>query len=107
MPDEPVLTEVRGNVLLITLNRPDQRNAVNMALAEGVAEALDELDAEDDLAVGVITGAGKGFCAGMDLKGFVSGDRPGTPPADSRASSSSRRASRSSPPSKGSPSPAG
>jgi len=76
MPDEPVLTERRDGVLLITLNRPEARNAVNLALAEGVAAALDELDADGDVAVGVITGAGAGFCAGMDLKAFVTGERP-------------------------------
>ena len=71
-----VLTERRGRVLLITLNRPDARNAVNLALAEQLAGALDELDADDSLSVGVITGAGKGFSAGMDLKAFVAGERP-------------------------------
>ena len=63
-------------MLLITLNRPDARNAVNLAVAEGIAAALDELDGDDALSVGVLTGAGKGFCAGMDLKAFVSGERP-------------------------------
>jgi enoyl-CoA hydratase len=72
----PVLTERRSGVLLITLNRPDARNAVNLPLAEGVAAALDELDADAALSVGVLTGAGKGFCAGMDLKAFVTGERP-------------------------------
>jgi enoyl-CoA hydratase len=76
MPDEPVLTERRDGVLLITLNRPDARNAVNLALAEGVAAALDELDGEPELGAGVLTGAGKGFSAGMDLKAFVAGERP-------------------------------
>jgi len=76
MIDQPVLTERRGNVLLITLNRPDARNAVNLALAEGVAAALDELDEAADLSVGILTGAGKAFCAGMDLKAFVTGERP-------------------------------
>jgi enoyl-CoA hydratase len=76
MPDDPVLTERRDRVLLITLNRPEARNAVNLALAEGVAAALDALDADDDLAVGVLTGAGAGFSAGMDLKAFVTGERP-------------------------------
>jgi enoyl-CoA hydratase len=76
MSDQPVLTERRDGVLLITLNRPDARNAVNLALAEGVAGALDELDADGDLAVGVLAGAGKGFSAGMDLKAFVTGERP-------------------------------
>ncbi len=76
MPDEPVLTERRDGVLLVTLNRPDARNAVNTALAEGIAAALDALDADTDLGVGVLTGAGKGFSAGMDLKAFVAGERP-------------------------------
>ncbi|HEX7300600.1 MAG TPA: crotonase/enoyl-CoA hydratase family protein [Solirubrobacteraceae bacterium] len=76
MPDEPVLTERRDGVLLITLNRPEVRNAVNAALAEGLAGALDTLDAESDLRAGVLTGAGKGFSAGMDLKAFVAGERP-------------------------------
>jgi enoyl-CoA hydratase len=71
-----VLTERRDGVLLITLNRPDARNAVNLALAEGVAAALDELDDDRALSVGVLTGAGKGFSAGMDLKAFVTGERP-------------------------------
>ena len=76
MSDEPVLTERRDGVLLITLNRPDARNAVNAALAQGLGAALDTLDAEPDLTVGVLTGAGKGFSAGMDLKAFVAGESP-------------------------------
>jgi enoyl-CoA hydratase len=75
MPDEPVLTERRDGVLLITLNRPDARNAVNVALAQGVAAALDTLDGDADLRAGVLTGAGKGFSAGMDLKAFLAGER--------------------------------
>src|SRR5436305_5832365 len=71
-----VLTERRGHVLLITLNRPEARNAVNSALAQALADALDALDSESDLRVGVLFGAGKGFSAGMDLKAFVAGDRP-------------------------------
>jgi enoyl-CoA hydratase len=74
--EQAVLTERRDRVLLITINRPDQRNAVNAAVAEGISSALDELDGGADLSVGVITGAGKGFCAGMDLKAFVAGERP-------------------------------
>jgi enoyl-CoA hydratase len=73
---EPVLTERRGNVLLITLNRPEVRNAVNAALAEGIGNALDELDADDGLSVGVLTGTGGFFCAGMDLGAFVKGESP-------------------------------
>ncbi|MBV9802790.1 MAG: crotonase/enoyl-CoA hydratase family protein [Solirubrobacterales bacterium] len=74
--DAAVLTERRERILIITLNRPEQRNAVNAAVAQGVAAALDELDADAGLSVGVLTGAGKGFCAGMDLKAFVTGERP-------------------------------
>ncbi|HSZ69679.1 MAG TPA: crotonase/enoyl-CoA hydratase family protein [Solirubrobacteraceae bacterium] len=73
---EVVLRERRGNVLLITLNRPEVRNAVNGALAAGVAGALDELDSDDTLAVGILTGAGGFFCAGMDLGAFVRGESP-------------------------------
>src|SRR3954469_3039704 len=76
MNDQPVLTERRDNVLPVTLNLPDARNAVNLALAEGVAAALDELDSDDGLSVGILTGAGHGFSAGMDLKAFVPGERP-------------------------------
>jgi enoyl-CoA hydratase len=75
MADE-VLTERRGRVLLITLNRPEARNAVNSALAQALADALESLDADDGLSVAVLAGAGKGFSAGMDLKAFVTGDRP-------------------------------
>jgi enoyl-CoA hydratase len=73
---EPVLSERRGNVLLITLNRPEVRNAVNAALAAGVAGALEELDGDESLSVGVLTGAGGFFCAGMDLGAFVKGESP-------------------------------
>jgi enoyl-CoA hydratase len=69
-----VLTERRERVLLVTLNRPDQRNAFNAAQAEGVAAAMDELDADDGLSAGILAGAGKGFSAGMDLKAFVAGE---------------------------------
>jgi enoyl-CoA hydratase len=75
MADE-ILTQRQGKVLLITLNRPEARNAVNLALATGLAAALDELDADDELSVGVLTGEGKGFSAGMDLKAFVEGGMP-------------------------------
>src|SRR5271165_4491218 len=73
---EPVLAERRGSTLLITLNRPEVRNAVNAALAEGVAGALDQLDDDDELSVGVLTGTGGYFCAGMDLGAFVRGESP-------------------------------
>jgi enoyl-CoA hydratase/carnithine racemase len=74
--DPAVLTERRERVLVITINRPDQRNAVNAAVAHGIAAALDELDAEPSLSLGILTGAGKGFSAGMDLKAFIAGESP-------------------------------
>jgi enoyl-CoA hydratase len=73
---EPVIAERRANVLLITLNRPEVRNSVNAALAAGVAGALEELDGDDALSVGVLTGAGGYFSAGMDLGAFVKGESP-------------------------------
>jgi enoyl-CoA hydratase len=73
----PLLTERRGPVLVMTLNRPEVRNAIDKPLAEAIAAALDELDADTELRVGVLTGAGRGFCAGMDLKRFgETGERP-------------------------------
>lgn len=66
-----------GGVLLLTLNRPEARNAIDKPLAEAIAAALDALDADPELRVGVLTGAGKGFCAGMDLKAFAAtAERP-------------------------------
>ena len=78
--DQPeVLVTAEDGIMVITINRPTAKNAVTLAVSEGVAAALDELDARDDLAVGVITGAGGTFCAGMDLKGFLRGERPSLP----------------------------
>ncbi len=75
MPEE-VLVERRDHVLLITLNRPEARNAINGELVAGLAQAMDELDDDNGLRVGILTGAGKGFCSGMDLKAFASGGAP-------------------------------
>ncbi|MBA3289000.1 MAG: crotonase/enoyl-CoA hydratase family protein [Acidimicrobiia bacterium] len=71
-----VLTEVGGRVLLITLNRPAAMNAIDTDLAQGLLAAVDQLDGDDALTAGVLTGAGKGFCAGMDLKAFAAGGLP-------------------------------
>ena len=75
MSDE-VLVERRGAVQVITINRPQARNALNAAVGQGIAAAVDELDGADDLRVGVLTGAGGTFSAGMDLKGFLRGESP-------------------------------
>ena len=72
--ESAVLTERRGRVLVITLNRPEAMNAINGALAEGLLAAVQDLDSDAGLTAGVLTGAGKGFCSGMDLKAFSRGE---------------------------------
>lgn len=74
-----VLRERRGRTLIITINRPEARNAFNLAVAQGLADAVDELDETPELSVAIITGAGGNFCAGMDLKAFASGELPHVP----------------------------
>jgi enoyl-CoA hydratase len=75
MSDElAVLTERRGRVLLITLNRPEAMNSINGALSRALVAAVEELDGDSGLTVGVLTGAGRGFSAGMDLKAFARGE---------------------------------
>ncbi len=71
---EAVLVERRGRVMVITLNRPEAMNAINGALSHGLMAAIRELDANDTLTAGVITGAGRAFCSGMDLKAFAAGE---------------------------------
>ncbi|MDT0217140.1 crotonase/enoyl-CoA hydratase family protein [Alcaligenes sp. AB3] len=74
---ELVTLERIGKVVLITLNRPEARNAINLETAQALAQALDEFDADPSIAVGVLTGANNTFCAGMDLKAFAkTGQRP-------------------------------
>jgi enoyl-CoA hydratase len=76
---DAVLTEVDGGVAVITINRPQARNAVNGEVARGIAAAVDEFDAAADVRVLILTGAGGTFSAGMDLKGFLAGDAPVVP----------------------------
>jgi enoyl-CoA hydratase len=71
---DAVLTERRERVLVITLNRPDAMNAINGALSNGLWAAVQELNEDPGLTAGVLTGAGRGFCAGMDLKAFARGE---------------------------------
>ena len=71
---DPVITEVKDRVMVITINRPESKNALDRSAATRVAAAIDELEARTDLSVGVLTGAGGTFCAGMDLKAFVRGE---------------------------------
>ena len=72
----PVRAEPDGDALVVTIDRPEARNPVNLAVAEGIAAAVDQLDGDDTLRAGILTGAGGTFCAGMDLKAFVAGERP-------------------------------
>lgn len=74
--DTPVHVEQSDGVQIITINRPEVRNAINTETAVAIAAALEKLDARDDLVAGVVTGAGKTFCTGMDLKAFLAGERP-------------------------------
>ena len=78
MSDE-VLRERRGRALIITINRPESRNAVNFAVSQGLADAADELDSSPELSVAVLTGSGGNFCAGMDLKAFAAGEQVAIP----------------------------
>jgi|TARA_R100000005_G_scaffold95328_1_gene76428 enoyl-CoA hydratase len=71
-----VLVEQRGATLVVTINRPQRRNAVTRQVSEGIAAAMDRLDRDEELSVGIITGAGGSFCAGMDLQAFLDGERP-------------------------------
>ncbi|MDB5969169.1 MAG: short chain enoyl-CoA hydratase [Hydrocarboniphaga sp.] len=73
---QEVITSREGGILVVTINRPEAKNAANHAVALGIAAAMDELDADPALRVAVLTGAGGTFCSGMDLKGFITGDRP-------------------------------
>ena len=86
--------EPDGEVLLVTIDRPEARNAVNLAVAEGIAAAMERLDEDDSLRTGILTGAGGTFCAGMDLKAFVAGERPYV---EGRGFAGSPSASRASP----------
>ena len=69
-----VLVEQLGRILIITINRPEAKNAVNAAVSKGLADAMDRLDEDPDLSVGILIGAGGSFCAGMDLKAFAKGE---------------------------------
>lgn len=75
MSDE-VLVSVEEGVMTVTINRPKVKNAVNMAVAQGIAAAMDELDGDNAIRVAILTGSEGTFCAGMDLKAFVNGEKP-------------------------------
>jgi len=70
-----VLVEKEGAVLVITINRPAVRNAIDRETSEAIASAMDLLDSDDALSIGILTGSGNHFCSGMDLKAFLKGER--------------------------------
>ena len=76
MMSNEVIVTVQDGVMVVTLNRPEAKNAANKALAVSVAAAMDELDSNDDIRVAILTGAGGTFCSGMDLKAFIAGELP-------------------------------
>jgi enoyl-CoA hydratase len=69
--------EQRGPFAIITINRPEARNAVNSAVANGIEEAIDKIEADDGVWVGILTGVPPVFCAGADLKEINSGNAAG------------------------------
>ena len=71
-----VLTEIQDGFIIVTINRPDAKNAMTKAAAEGIRAAMEQLDNDNSLNAGIITGAGGTFCSCMDLKGFLRGETP-------------------------------
>lgn len=68
---------IQGRIQIMSINRPQARNAINLEVAEAIAAAMDQLDANPEVDLGILTGSGGNFCAGMDLKAFAqTGQRP-------------------------------
>ncbi|HEU4360378.1 MAG TPA: crotonase/enoyl-CoA hydratase family protein [Mycobacterium sp.] len=75
MSEKPeVVVEQLDRILIVTINRPEAKNAVNANVSQGLADAMDRLDGDPGLSVAVLAGAGGSFCAGMDLKAFARGE---------------------------------
>jgi enoyl-CoA hydratase len=81
MAESALLAEKDGHILTVTINRPEKKNAVNAEVLCGLNDAWHRLDAEQDLRVAILTGAGGNFCAGMDL-GVINKLTSGRPPED-------------------------
>lgn len=73
---DAVLVSVEDGIMVVTINRPEAKNSVNKAVAVGIAEAMEKLDSDPEIRAAILTGADNTFCAGMDLKAFVSGELP-------------------------------
>lgn len=76
-PDPPVVVTRHGRVGVVTLQRPDRRNAINAALLDGLVTAVEALDADPDCGAMVLTGTDPAFCAGLDLAALAAGERFG------------------------------
>src|SRR5436305_3946426 len=76
---EVVTVEIADGVMVITINRPEAKNAVDRSVANGIAAAVDDLEARGEVAVAILTGADGTFCSGMDLKAFARGESPSIP----------------------------
>lgn len=74
-----ILTDIQDGFIIVTINRPDAKNAMTKAAAEGIRAAMEQLDNDNSLNAGILTGAGGTFCSGMDLKGFLRGESPIVP----------------------------
>ncbi len=74
-----VLTDIQDGFIVVTINHPDAKNAMTKAAAEGIRAAMEQLDNDNSLNAGILTGAGGTFCSGMDLKGFLRGESPMVP----------------------------
>ena len=74
-----VTVDTQDHIMVITIDRPETRNAIDKSIAVSIAAAVDTLEHSDDLSVGILTGAGGTFCAGMDLKAVVRGELPSIP----------------------------
>ena len=73
---EELLVSVEDGIMTMTMNRPQAKNAMNKSMSHAIAEAVDLFEANADIRVAILTGAGGTFCSGMDLKGFLAGETP-------------------------------
>ena len=73
---EELLVSVEDGIMTMTMNRPQAKNAMNKSMSHAIADAVDRFEADADIRVAILTGAGGTFCSGMDLKGFLAGETP-------------------------------
>ena len=76
---EELLVSVEDGIMTMTMNRPQAKNAMNKSMSHAIAEAVDRFEADAEIRVAILTGAGGSFCSGMDLKGFLAGETPVVP----------------------------